>query len=108
MTTLAERRDDLAGLIGNLNSTTRALGNQKTALAEAVGEFPGFMRQANTSFVNLRAALDDVDPLVDASKPRGGPARAVPRPDAQVRRRRRADGARPERGDQPQGVAATT
>ena len=27
------------------------------------------MRQANTTFVNLRAALDDVDPLVDASKP---------------------------------------
>jgi phospholipid/cholesterol/gamma-HCH transport system substrate-binding protein len=27
------------------------------------------MRDANTTFVNLRAALDDVDPLVDASKP---------------------------------------
>jgi phospholipid/cholesterol/gamma-HCH transport system substrate-binding protein len=27
------------------------------------------MRQANTTFVNLRAALDDVDPLVNASKP---------------------------------------
>jgi phospholipid/cholesterol/gamma-HCH transport system substrate-binding protein len=27
------------------------------------------MRRANTTFVNLRATLDDVDPLVDASKP---------------------------------------
>ena len=27
------------------------------------------MRRANTTFVNLRNALDDVDPLVDASKP---------------------------------------
>jgi phospholipid/cholesterol/gamma-HCH transport system substrate-binding protein len=27
------------------------------------------MRQANTTFVNLRAALTDVDPLVNASKP---------------------------------------
>jgi phospholipid/cholesterol/gamma-HCH transport system substrate-binding protein len=27
------------------------------------------MRQANTTFVNLRSTLDDVDPLVDASKP---------------------------------------
>ena len=27
------------------------------------------MRNANTTFVNLRAALDDVDPLVNASKP---------------------------------------
>ncbi len=29
VTTIAERRDDLAGLIGNLNTTTRALGDQK-------------------------------------------------------------------------------
>ncbi len=27
------------------------------------------MRQANTTFVNLRRALDDVQPLVDKSKP---------------------------------------
>jgi phospholipid/cholesterol/gamma-HCH transport system substrate-binding protein len=67
--TLAERRDDLAALIGNLNETTRALGNQKAALAESIEQLPPFMRRANTTFVNLRAALDDVDPLVDASKP---------------------------------------
>ena len=69
VTALAERRDDLAGLIGNLNDTTRALGNQKAALAESIQRLPPFMRRANTTFVNLRAALDDVDPLVDASKP---------------------------------------
>jgi phospholipid/cholesterol/gamma-HCH transport system substrate-binding protein len=69
VTALADRRDDLSGLIGNLNQTTRALGNQKAALAESVERLPPFMRRANTTFVNLRAALDDVDPLVDASKP---------------------------------------
>ena len=69
MTALAERRDDLSGLIGNLNETTRALGNQKVALAESIEELPPFMRRANTTFVNLRAALNDVDPLVDESKP---------------------------------------
>ena len=69
VTALAERRDDLAGLIGNLNETTRALGNQKTALAESIENLPPFMRRANSTFLNLRAALDDVDPLVDASKP---------------------------------------
>jgi phospholipid/cholesterol/gamma-HCH transport system substrate-binding protein len=69
VTTIAERRDDLAALVGNLNSTTRALGSEKQALAESVGLLPPFMRRANTTFVNLRAALDDVDPLVDASKP---------------------------------------
>ena len=66
---VAERRDDLAALVGNLNSTTRALGNQKAALAESIERLPPFMRRANTTFVNLRAALNDVDPLVDASKP---------------------------------------
>ncbi len=30
---------------------------------------PDFMRQFNTTAFNLRAALDDVDPLVNASKP---------------------------------------
>jgi phospholipid/cholesterol/gamma-HCH transport system substrate-binding protein len=69
VTTVAERRDDLAALIANLNATTRALGDQKAALAESIGRLPPFMRRANTTFVNLRAALDDLDPLVEASKP---------------------------------------
>ena len=66
---LAERRDDLAGLIGNLNETTRALGSQKAALAESIGRLPPFMRRANTTFVDLRSTLNEVDPLVEASKP---------------------------------------
>jgi phospholipid/cholesterol/gamma-HCH transport system substrate-binding protein len=69
VTALADRRDDLAALIGNLNETTRALGSQKEALAESIGRLPPFMRRANTTFVNLRSTLDDVDPLVEASKP---------------------------------------
>jgi len=69
VTALAERRDDLAGLIGNLNDTTRALGSQKEALAESIGRLPPFMRRANTTFVNLRSTLNEVDPLVEASKP---------------------------------------
>jgi phospholipid/cholesterol/gamma-HCH transport system substrate-binding protein len=69
VTALAERRDDLAALIGNLNETMGALGSQKEALAESIGRLPPFMRRANTTFVNLRSTLDDVDPLVEASKP---------------------------------------
>jgi phospholipid/cholesterol/gamma-HCH transport system substrate-binding protein len=34
-----------------------------------VERLPPFMRRANTTFVNLRSALDDVDPFVDAAKP---------------------------------------
>ncbi len=66
---LADRRDDLAALIGNANSTTRALGNEQQALADSIELLPPVMRRTNTTFVNLRAALNDVDPLVEASKP---------------------------------------
>jgi phospholipid/cholesterol/gamma-HCH transport system substrate-binding protein len=66
---LAERRQDLTGVVGNLNATFGALGRQQDALAESVERLPPFMRRANTTFVNLRSALDDVDPLVDAAKP---------------------------------------
>jgi phospholipid/cholesterol/gamma-HCH transport system substrate-binding protein len=66
---LAERREDLTGVVRNLNATFGALGSEKEALAESIERLPPFMRRANTTFVNLRAALDDLDPLVDASKP---------------------------------------
>ena len=69
VTAVAERSDDLTNLITNLNPTTAAIGSEKLALAEAIGRFPGFMRRANTTFVNLRATLDDLDPLVTASRP---------------------------------------
>jgi len=66
---VAERAPDVSALIGNLNRMMGALGDRRAELAESISKLPDFMRQANTTFVNLRAALDDVDPLVDASKP---------------------------------------
>ena len=69
MTAVAERKQDLAGLIGNLNTTTAAIASERAALRQAIGRFPNFMRNANTTFVNLRQALNDLDPVVDASKP---------------------------------------
>jgi len=69
VTDLADRRDDLAGLVDNLATTTSAIGSEQEALAESVGQLPAFMRRANTTFLNLRAALDDLEPLVDDSKP---------------------------------------
>jgi phospholipid/cholesterol/gamma-HCH transport system substrate-binding protein len=66
---LAARRSDLAGLVDHLATTTGAIGRQKQALSTAIGELPGFMRRADTTFVNLRATLDDLEPLVDESKP---------------------------------------
>ena len=69
VTALAERRDDLAALIGNLNDDDARARRQKVALADSIERLPDFMRHANTTFVDLRVALDEVDPLVEASKP---------------------------------------
>ncbi len=66
---LAERGPDLEALIGNLDQMMGAIGRQETSLASAIGQFPDFMRQFNTTAFNLRAALDDVDPLITASRP---------------------------------------
>src|SRR5205085_6560378 len=66
---LAAKRDDVAGLVRNFNQTFGAIGSQKQALARAISLLPPFMRRANTTFVNLRATLNDLKPLVDESKP---------------------------------------
>jgi phospholipid/cholesterol/gamma-HCH transport system substrate-binding protein len=66
---LSERAGDISGLVGAANSALGAVGRQRADLAESINRLPGFMRQANTTFVNLRAALTDLNPLVEASKP---------------------------------------
>ncbi len=69
VTNVAARGDRLTQLIHNLDLTTQALGDQQVPLEQAIANLPGFMRQSNTTFVNLRATLDQADPLVNASKP---------------------------------------
>jgi phospholipid/cholesterol/gamma-HCH transport system substrate-binding protein len=66
---LDARRDDLAALVGNANTTAKAIGDENVALGRALGLLPDTLRRANTTFVNLRATLDDLDVLVNASKP---------------------------------------
>jgi phospholipid/cholesterol/gamma-HCH transport system substrate-binding protein len=66
---VAERRDDLSSLVGNANATARAIGDENQALARALDLAPGTLRSANTTFVNLRSTLDDLDVLVAESKP---------------------------------------
>ena len=66
---LAERSPEVSAVVGNLNRMMGAIGDRRERLSEAVSLLPDFMREANTTFVNLRAALDDVDPLVTASRP---------------------------------------
>jgi phospholipid/cholesterol/gamma-HCH transport system substrate-binding protein len=66
---VATRSSDLSGLVSHLSTTTQALANQRVALGQSLQRLPAFMRLANTTFVNLRSALDDLKPLVDDSKP---------------------------------------
>ena len=42
---------------------------QNVAFDQTLRLLPPVFRQSNTTFVNLRAALDDLDPLVDTAKP---------------------------------------
>ena len=66
---IAERRDDLANLVGNTNATMRAIGDESASLQRALELLPDTLRKANTTFVNLRTTLDDLDQLVEVSKP---------------------------------------
>jgi phospholipid/cholesterol/gamma-HCH transport system substrate-binding protein len=69
VTAIAERRDDLSSLVSNANATTGAIASENRALSEALNLLPTTLRRGNSTFVNLRATLDDLDPLVNESKP---------------------------------------
>lgn len=69
MTSLAERRDDLTNLVSNANSFLGAIASENEAFSRALVALPPALRQANTTFFNLRGALDDLDPLVETAKP---------------------------------------
>lgn len=68
-TALAERRGDVSSLVSNANTSAGAIADESASLNRALKALPLTLRQANTTFVNLRSTLDDLDELVDASKP---------------------------------------
>ncbi len=98
-TDLATRSSDLSGLVQHLSQTTQALANQQVALGQSIQRLPGFMRLANTTFVNLRAALTDLTPLVNVIKAGGAEAPEVPRPAQAAGRAGGADGPEPVHPD---------
>ncbi len=68
--TVASRRADLSRLVGNLDrKMMAAIAARNEDLDRSLSALPETLRQTNTTYVNLRATLDDLDPLVDASKP---------------------------------------
>ncbi len=68
-TAVAQRGAELSSAISNASTAFGAIAERNEALDQTLRLLPPFMRQANTTFVNLRAALDDLDPLVETAKP---------------------------------------
>ncbi len=68
-TVVAQRGTELSSAISHASTAFGAIASQNEALDQTLRLLPPFMRQSNTTFVNLRAALDDLDPLVETAKP---------------------------------------
>ena len=68
-TAVAQRGNELSSAVSNASTAFGAIASQNEALDRTLRVLPPFMRQSNTTFVNLRAALDDLDPLVETAKP---------------------------------------
>jgi phospholipid/cholesterol/gamma-HCH transport system substrate-binding protein len=68
-TALAAKSGTVTDLVSNANTSSAAIASESESLNQALHALPQTLRQANTTFVNLRSTLDDLDPLVDASKP---------------------------------------
>jgi phospholipid/cholesterol/gamma-HCH transport system substrate-binding protein len=66
---VAQRRADLSALTQNANEALGAIAAQNRSFDQALVALPPALRQANTTFHNLRPALDDLDVLVNATKP---------------------------------------
>jgi phospholipid/cholesterol/gamma-HCH transport system substrate-binding protein len=66
---IASRQAQLSGVISNLSQVTSALAAEHDQLGTAISDLPGFMRLADTTFVNLRSSLNTITPLVNDSKP---------------------------------------
>jgi phospholipid/cholesterol/gamma-HCH transport system substrate-binding protein len=68
-TAVAGRGGQLSSAISNADAAFNAIADQNQAFDVTLRELPPVMRQTNTTFVNLRAALDDLEPLVETAKP---------------------------------------
>jgi phospholipid/cholesterol/gamma-HCH transport system substrate-binding protein len=68
-TAVAARGEQLTSAISNANTAFNAIASQTQAFNQTLELLPPVFRQSNTTFVNLRAALDDLDPLVETAKP---------------------------------------
>jgi phospholipid/cholesterol/gamma-HCH transport system substrate-binding protein len=69
VTTLAARRQELSSAVATSNQTFAAIAAEDDALRSGLEQLGPTLRRANTTFVNLRATLGDLDELTDVSLP---------------------------------------
>lgn len=68
-TAVDQRGEELSSSIANASTALNAIASRNEAFSRTLELLPPVFRQSNTTFVNLRAALDDLDPLVAEAKP---------------------------------------
>ena len=87
---------------------TGAIARRERPLSSAIAQLPPFMRRANSTFVNLRATLDDLDAAGRRLQAGRAAAARRARRAAPVRPRGGADGARPRATSSAARARATT
>jgi phospholipid/cholesterol/gamma-HCH transport system substrate-binding protein len=68
-TAVAGRGEQLSSAVSNASTAFDAIAQETAAFDATLGRLPPVFRQTNTTFVNLRAALDDIEPLINTAKP---------------------------------------
>jgi phospholipid/cholesterol/gamma-HCH transport system substrate-binding protein len=68
-TAISGRGEQLSSAVTNATTAFDAIASQNENFDATLRELPPVLRQSNTTFVNLRAALDDLEPLVNTAKP---------------------------------------
>ncbi len=69
MGALAERRDTLTELVSNGRDAAAGVAEADAALDTSLERLPATLRRGNSTFVNLRSTLTDLDALTEASLP---------------------------------------
>jgi phospholipid/cholesterol/gamma-HCH transport system substrate-binding protein len=67
--TLADKSSTVTELVSNAAQTAEAIASENAGLSQTLSAAPPALRQGSTTLVNLREAVNDLDELVNASKP---------------------------------------
>lgn len=67
--TLAQRKDQLGGVIQNLGPLTDSVAKQQVALSQTIAQLPATLDQASTTLGKVPDAVDQTKPLLDELRP---------------------------------------